>query len=378
MGRPLPGEDHISGLVFYNDNYPSGFDVNNEIKVVYSLEEAEALGITEGSANHALEWYQIREFFRVQPKGVLYVGIFPVPAGAYDFAEVAEMQSFAEGKIRQVGVECNEAGVAGATVTTLNGVLKAQADVYRPLSGLISFDISGTADLSALADLRAQTDSLTSVVIGADQGAKGKALATSEARAVNALGACLGAFAFAKVNESIAWPSKFQMSTESELDVVGFGNGDLWKDKTVAELDAIHDKGYIFLKKHEGITGSYFNDSSTCVVATNDFAYQEANRTIDKASRLVYGSLIQDLNGPITVDADSGQLSEDYLSYLKGQGDAALGQMAQNEEVSGYQTLIDPSQNVLSSGEVIVSIEVVPIGVGREITVKIGLKVSLS
>jgi hypothetical protein len=49
LGRPLAGEDHISGMVFYlsNANLPSGFTVSTRIKQVFSVQEAEGLGITQ-------------------------------------------------------------------------------------------------------------------------------------------------------------------------------------------------------------------------------------------------------------------------------------------------------------------------------------------
>jgi len=45
LGRALPGEDYISGLMFYTDNLPSGFDDTHRVKQVLSLAAAEALGI---------------------------------------------------------------------------------------------------------------------------------------------------------------------------------------------------------------------------------------------------------------------------------------------------------------------------------------------
>lgn len=46
LGRPLPGQDYISGLIFYSDTLPSGFAVDpDNIKQVLSVAAAEALGI---------------------------------------------------------------------------------------------------------------------------------------------------------------------------------------------------------------------------------------------------------------------------------------------------------------------------------------------
>lgn len=44
LGRTLPGQDHISGILFYTDTVPSGFSVD-ATKEVFSIQQAEALGI---------------------------------------------------------------------------------------------------------------------------------------------------------------------------------------------------------------------------------------------------------------------------------------------------------------------------------------------
>jgi hypothetical protein len=46
--------------------------------------------------------------------------MFAVPGGAYDFAELATMQNYAQGKIRQVGVFKDSAAFSGADVTALH------------------------------------------------------------------------------------------------------------------------------------------------------------------------------------------------------------------------------------------------------------------
>jgi hypothetical protein len=45
LGQTLPGQDFISAMVLYSNTYPSGFNVNNKIKQVFSVADAENLGI---------------------------------------------------------------------------------------------------------------------------------------------------------------------------------------------------------------------------------------------------------------------------------------------------------------------------------------------
>ena len=67
----------MSGLIqwFTNANLPSGFATSDRIKTVFQIEDAEALGIIEGSAVHGVLWYHINEYFVAQPQGELFVGL---------------------------------------------------------------------------------------------------------------------------------------------------------------------------------------------------------------------------------------------------------------------------------------------------------------
>lgn len=381
LGRPLPGEDHISGLMYYRPSLtarPAGFGTDAE-KTVFSLAEAEALGITQASSDYGRLWYHVSEYFRVQPRGVLHLGIYDDPAdfAAHDYAEVVTLQQFAQGKIRQLGVYLDGVnGVNTAILAALHARAVALYADHMPMVVLAAFDLHAVA-LAGLPDLRTSTAYYVSVVIAQDGAATGAAIYDADEVSPTALGAALGSMALAQVHESIGWPRKFRPS-ETELDVAAFGNGDLFSAMSSAAMDTLHDKGYIFLRKFVGLSGSYWNDAPTAIAASSDFAYQEANRTIDKAVRLAYAALIQEVNGPVLVDPETGQLSESYTEYLKGVSDTALAQMAQDGELSGFQTLINPEQNVLATSTIEVTIELVGIGVSRTLQVNIGLKPQLS
>lgn len=60
LKRPLPGNDHISGLLFLNNSLPSGFSSTSRVKQVFSLAEAVALGLdaTYADATAATASYQ--------------------------------------------------------------------------------------------------------------------------------------------------------------------------------------------------------------------------------------------------------------------------------------------------------------------------------
>lgn len=384
LGRPAQGFDHYSGLLFIGKNatLPTGFGVDN-IKTMFSIEDAESNGIVEGDVNFGVLWYHINEFFRINPKGVLYVGIFYPQAGggftnftAHDWDEIVLMQNFADGKIRQLGVyqidEVFDTLVLNALQTKANEL----KDNKRPLSVIYAGDISGVADLSTLTSLATLTNNYVSVVIGQDGGNVGLALFTAEGYSITTLGATLGAVSGASVHESIGWTSKFNLVTGAELDTPAFANGDLVKDKSKSALEGINDLSYIFIKKFVDFDGTYINDSHTAIAKTSDYAQIENNRTIEKAVRLTYSNMLPLLNSPLTVN-DDGTLSEDTIKTFESFGDKGLTQMLRDGELSAKKISINPAQDVLSTSKVFVTLILVPRGVAREIVVNIGFATSL-
>ncbi len=260
------------------------------------------------------------------------------------------MVNFAGGKIRQVGIYCKKAFDTD-DLDLVQGVIDDLDAEHKPLSALFAFYAEGTITISSLTDLRTAS--------------------------VTCLGAALGAVSKASVHENIGWVGKFDMA-EVELETPALADGTLISAISQANLDLLHSKGYIFLHKRIGIAGTYFKDSHAAIDVTSDYAYIESNRTIDKAIRGVRTYLLPEINAPVTVDADSGKLNQDYCSYLEAKAGQALNQMQQNSELSGYQVFVDPDQNVLSTSEIKVNISIVPKGVSRTLTVTIGFTTSLS
>ena len=377
LGRALIGEDHITGLIFFiaNADLPSGFGTSDRIKEVFSIDEAEALGITEGSATTGVLWYDVNEYFRQQPKGDLYIGLYDDTSP--DLTSIELMQAFANGKIRQIGVHDAGTTFAASATTTLQASVANLNAVDMPLEVIYAADFSGVSNLSTLADLRALSNPNVSVVLGEDGAGAGAALAVSTSASVTALGAVLGAVSLAAVNENVGWIAKFNFATTTEFEVPAMANGDLVKDLSASLLSTLNDRGYIFLRKFVGIAGSYANDSNTCVTAANDFAYIENNRVMNKAIRNVRVGLLPNLNSPILVNED-GTLSEETIAIFKNDADAALDQMLRDNEVSAKAIIIDPAQNVLTTSEVVVTVQIVPVGVSRTITVNISFTTSIT
>lgn len=376
LGRRPINNDRISGILFYNDTLPSGFSSSlREIKI-FSLEEAVSLGIAQGSADHGVEWYHISEFFRANPDGELWVGYYDVPGGAYGFTEIATLQNAANGDIRQMGVYANGLTYATAQATTIQGVIDGLETTGQQCSVLYAADMSGITAVtgwSTVGDLRALAARHVTVIASQDGGAAGKALFDSESYSITTLGHSLGFVSKAAVNQSIGNPENFNASNGVELETIALANGDLVSALTNSALGGIKDDGYqIAIKRTPKIAGTYYDRTPTATPATDDFAWLEFSRTIDKAVRLVDSALTPKLLSGVVVNAD-GTLTNDTVEYFRDVAIQALEGMVSDVEVSNIEVLIDPTQNVQSTSTLVVVVKVQPTAIAEFITVNIGL-----
>ena len=500
LGRPLAGEDFISGLLYYTATLPSGYSSSDRIKKFYSVADAESAGITNtysdataavakwvisaygatgdtitikvtepngvvvnlgtyttvagdssiallgasiatfinaGTVVHgysatfstatllltfpkklgifpnsgsplaitivgtvagtitqptgsgstvlgvasklAVFHYHISEFFRLQPKGVLYVGFYGVPS-TYNFNEITTMVNYSSGKIRQIGVflnsECH--AYTSADLTAINTQITTYCDAnQKPLSAVYGADVSGTSDLSTLTDLNTLSANKVSAVLGQDGAGLGQYLYVTVGKSITCLGACLGAVAFSQVSNSIEWVGKFNISNGTECDTPAFANGDLLSAKADSYITAIDNLRYLFLKKYVGNAGTYFNDSHTAIIATSDYAYIENNRTIDKAKRGIYSSVLPALGSPLVLNSD-GTLTDTTIAYFSSLAELNLTQMVRDADLSAFAVSIDPTQNVLATNLLVIAVELLPVGVARAIRVNIGFVPSLT
>lgn len=375
LGTPLASRDNVSGLVFYNDVYPSGFSATEAVKKIFSLEEAEDAGIIEGSVDHSVEWYHIREFFEKNPRGEVYVGFYAVPATpeTHNFEEIKTVQDFAEGEIRQLGVYYPLAEISSGLIGSIQSVVTELQGFHKPLNVIAAFNLFPVTDLTTLIDLRTLTSNNVSVTIGQDGGAKGKTLFNSLNKSISDLGSKLGAVSSANVNESIAWVEEFPMVTDGfELDTIDFSNGQSYKDLSENLINGLDEKGYIFLVKHVGYAGTFNNDSYTAAPETNDLSTIENNRTIDKAVRNTRSFILPKLGSPLFIDGQSGQLTQDTIAVFRSLADRALSPMKADGEISDYAVIINPNQNVLQTSTLVITLEIVPVGVARAIKVNVG------
>ncbi len=389
----LPGEDHISGLVFYGSltdaELPSGFSAGKRIQAVSSIETAEKLGITADSAKWDIRvlHYTLEQIFAMNPGISLYVGIFKV-TGVKTFAEIRQMQNYAGGRIRQFGVWdghadlCGgksaeaEAKAAAATVfNALKGVGTTLEQQDKPCSILYAPKVADVTKLPT--EISGPGLERVSCVIAQDGAGRAAELYGDADNAgkssVTAIGDALGVLSAAKVHQSMAWVEQFPTGIAEPA----FGDGTKLRDLDTAVIEALDTARYIFCVTYDGIAGSFFNDNHNLDAITSDYAHIDRVRAMDKAVRGVRTYLIPKLGRPLLVDASTGKLDPAAKAHLETQANIPLEEMAKAGELSGYVALIDPDQNILATSEVEIVINNVPVGVNRRMRVKIGFKTSV-
>jgi hypothetical protein len=380
LGYRAPNKDKISGYLSYMAVLPAGFGVNDRVKKVYSLSEAEALGIAKGSVNHAVHHYHISEFFRMNPEGELWIGCFAVPAGAYDFAEIGTMMMSASAEVRQLGIYAEALAYLPAQVTTIQTVINGLDEAYRNFKVLYAPNnaaVTAVTGWAGLADNRTLNAPDVCVVLAESGSGTGKSLADSNAYSITALGTALGCMSAASVEESIGWVERFNLSNGTEFESVALANGDLITSISSAVLGGLKDKGYLVARKYTpDITGSYFERCPTSVPLTNDLAWMEVGRTLQKAIRGVRSSLAADVQRKLYVNED-GTLRKDTVGYFENKAQKPLTDMEAEGECSAALATVDPTQNVVSTSKLAITIKVVPVGTAETIEINIGLALKL-
>jgi hypothetical protein len=384
LGRRAANQDKISGLLFYNDTLPASFGITDRYKKVYSLDEAELLGIAEGSADHAVEWYHISEYFRGNPDGELWIGYNAILGTGiisdYTHEGIDAMQRASSGEIRLMGVYTTGFAFNITELTKVQGIVDTLISDGMPLSVLYAGNVSAVTAITGWAtvgDARGLACRSVTPVVSQDGGGAGLALFTSKAYSITTLGHTLGFLSRAKVNQSIGNPENFNASNGTELETIALANGDLVSDLSDVALAGIKDDGYqIAIKRTPKMSGTYYERTPTATPFTDDFAWAEFSRTVDKAVRLVDSALTPKLLSGVSLKSD-GTLNNDTVDYFNDISEQALSGMLSEGEVSGIRIDINPLQNVQSTSTLTVVVSVQPTPIAEFINVKIGLAATL-
>ena len=383
IGGSAAMDDGCTGLICTATAVSGKFALSTNY-LITSLKELEALGINASSTGANANVYKcVKEFYEEAPKGTkLYIrgAASSVTIDQLVDKTTANAQSlleYAAGDIRTLMVLVTDAQNYTPTVTHAidakveTAITKAQAlaeaaaeDLKAPILVLLEGrHYNGTpADLPNLTQL---TDNRVAVVIGDTvSGSKGAAV-----------GLLAGRVARIPVQRSIARVKDGAMkSTEMFIGSVVAESG---------SPDVIHGKGFICPRTFVGKGGYFWSDDSIATGPTDDYCLIPRRRTIDKAYRIAYLSMLEQVSDEIALTAD-GKIAPAACKNMETVMESAiinqmtsvgnLGNDPQDPNDTGVVAYVNPEQNIVATSRLEASLRIRPYGYPKYIEVDLGFQ----
>lgn len=372
LGVVPESEDGLLVIAFLGATPVAETFVEGQAYKIYGPSSLGALGIT--SENNARLVEIVRDFYAEASEGtpVYIVGYSSaVTMTAFcnkDTGKLVQLVESLKGDVRGVvlaGTSETEAA-EGLAADVLSAVPLAQASaehcaesLYAPVFVVIEGRaFSNAADLP---DMSKQKYNRVAVVVGD----------TKKDSKDAAVGLLAGRIASVPIQRNIG------AVASGALAVTAMYLGSSMVDSDMDSVRAIYDKGYLVPRVHVGRPGYYYAGDMMCCDPTDDYAHLTARRTIDKAGRIAYDTLLDFLLSEIEVNED-GTMQQPVIKSWQAAVESALdAQMTSRGELSvvdgsGCKCIIEASQNVLATGRVDVTIKVRPFGYAREIEAKLG------
>lgn len=382
IGATDPIDDGVAGMIC-NGSAVTGKLALLTAYLITSLEDLAALGITNGESDANKHIYKaVQEFYAEAPEGSklwLYV--------VADTNTMAQMLD-KDGTIGKAFINATNGAVKILTIVrkpsasyeptiadgldsdVLAAAAKAQAlaewaceNKYAPFFTILpGLSYSGTA--AELADLSEYGYNRVGILIGDTVSDSGDAC----------VGLLLGRIASIPVQRSIA-----------RVKTGAIENTALYIKDKVAENgdpDLIHDAGYICPRTFVGKAGYFWSDDKLATSASDDYALIPRRRTIDKAFRIAYKTLIEELSDEIALTNEGKIPAAICKSLEKAVESDIIASMGENLGTDpddatdkGVQCYIDPNQVVVSTQKVNVKLRVKPFGYLKYIDVYLGFLV---
>lgn len=381
IGTVAPMEDGVAGLLATAVAVSGKFELGKAYLLV-GLEDLETLGVTSGSTGANANLYKcVKDFYEEAGNGSK-LWVMGVPdtvtidemvdkSGDYAIALVEA----AKGAIRILMVKVSDASSYSPTVTggidskVMTAAMKAQAlaehvteSLYAPLMVLLEGrHYSGTA--SDLTSLSTHAYNRVGIVIG-----------DSEVSSTGAaVGLVAGRLAAIPVQRSLARVRNGAIKTETMY--IGGVAAELGKPEVV------HDAGYICPRTFVGKSGYYWADDMLATGANDDYQLIPRRRVVDKAYRIAYQTLVEELAEEISVNAEGGiaaPLAKSIEAKVESAiangmtADGNLGVDPSDANDQGVMCEIDTKQNIVKTSKLKVKLRVKPYGYAKFIEVDLG------
>ena len=381
LGGVAPSEDGVCGLVAYATAVSTTFALNTPY-LITKLDGLVALGITsEATGANAALYKTVKEFYSEAPDGtklwVMGVAASTTIANLTDKANniISPLLMAARGSINILMLKVASAAeptmsgsIDGAVLTAVTNLQALAEDwtvnKYAPFMCLVeALSYNGVA--SSLPDLTVRSDNHVGVVLGD----------TVSGSAGAAVGLVAGRLAAEPVHRSLARVRSGAIKAETMY--IGTNQAEL------GDPDVANDLGYIVPRTFVGKSGYYWSDDHLATGASDDYCAIPRRRVIDKAYRIAYKTLVDEIAEDVPVDTN-GKLAAYHCKGVETSVESAivnsmtsegnLGNDPDNASDLGVQCYIDPDQNILATSRLEVNLKVKPHGYSKYIDVKLGFK----
>jgi hypothetical protein len=366
--------------------------------LVKSVSEAESNGITvdNDSTYDNLVWEHIKDFYALAGEGtelhilklgdgVTLTNMFTVGNAAY--TAIFNYLNAQNGDIKNLFVALNPSstesiGTDGISADLKSAIPLAQVfasrmltEQYAPIDIFLEGRMVNLSSWNSLINLRSLSTECPniSVMIGRDYERANSQPLIDNAMASNyaAIGLLAGRNAKINVNVSHGRVKDGAVILDSKRPQLSGGKEVSQLSKT--EIDTIYDRGFTFLRIHPGRNGLYFVECPTAAKITNDLAFRNNSRVINKAVRIAADVYLDALNDTLLFDANTGKLSIEAIKSLEADIETRINdEMGKRGEISGVNAYINPDDDVISNDSTSITLNVVPTGTNRTINIKVG------
>jgi len=392
LGRTNPSEDGVTLLIASGVAVAGQFDLGAVLGPFRSPADAEALTINAAYdvTNTCLLYQHIKDFYD-QRNNSIGVELYVLPvAKTVTMAQMTDIEAAhiskvtgLEGKIRQVIITRVPDGAYTPSYTdqlendiiTAIGNAQDAVDFYEAKHIPISVVIEGRnvqttyGSLSNLRGASAYNADRVMVVIGQDADV---AAVHAQAAKYAMAGYVAGKLAGIPVQRNIGRVKDGPVrATRAALS-----SGALMTTISDTIQDALHDKGYVFLRRHPNKAGWFFNDDPVAESLSSDFAFYSDGRVIDKALRIAVEVYTEELMDDVVL-TEAGKLPASQIKQFQSLIEDAISRsMGANGEISGVSAYCDPEQVVATTSEIAVELNIFKVGTNRKISVTLGFAIN--
>ena len=395
IGASEPMDDGVTGLVCtavavtqtVNGKTENVFALNTPY-LITKLDELVSKGITSGEEDANATLYKaVKEFYDEAPDGskLWIMGV----ADTVTIADIVDKTKdnakklliAANGTIRTLAVKIKDKSAYTPTVTTgIDGTVRtaitnAQAlaewateTLFAPVMVLLEGrHYTGNAETLVSNPVNTGNNNRVGVVIG-------DTVAYSKGAAVGLLA---GRIASIPVQRSVA-----RVRTGSIVATTMYIGG------VAAELgnpETINDCGFICPRTFVGKGGYFWSDDKLAAEASDDYSLIPRRRVADKAYRITYTTLINEVAEEISV-TDDGKISAPVVKAIQTAVESAivnnmtsrgnLGNDPSDPNDMGVECYINPDQNIVATSRLDVQVRIKPHGYSKYINVSLGFKVT--